>query len=491
MLSITIGITDKRVISTKTTMTSSVNLTCKLKEPTSMRNPVFIVSGLTKTTHYNYCSWNGFYYYVNDIIHITNNIQEVHCSIDPLATFKTAINNTYGYCLYGDATHKTTYIDDVRFGPDIKLSRSSGTGITGIDMGFDISHWSVVMTVQTTGTTFSYSGVLVAAMSISTFYALLKGLSGVVLSDISSWSSVDLIDILKNYALRVFTGGIQALDNIRSCVAIPIAYSDYSAVGVTSSKFYIGPYEIALDPGHEITWIDPSWTKTGNSSVSLARPIANTTYKWLNSPKYCSIKLSHPCGYQELNDSSLIDASNIYIYWSVNYATGDYAIRVTSEASKDSDTIAIINGSTGIDVMGKVPASGNTIDSNAHKSVGQALFNGVTGGFANYNPGVQSPSGNGSQLGAGCAGVFLLTPGKECFIDTEYYQPSIINGAGDASEYVSFCNRYGYPVGRFLKIGDISGFAQFTNAVVGDIASATAEDKEYINSVLNSGIYLE
>lgn len=491
MPSITIGVTDKRVISTKTTMTSSVNLTCKLKEPTSMRNPVFIVSGLSKTTHYNYCSWNGFYYYVNDIIHITNDIQEVHCSIDPLATFKTAINNTYGYCLYGDSSHKTPYIDDVRFGPDIKLSRSSGVGITGVDMGFDINHWTVIMTVQTAYGSASYNSVIMYAMNLTTYYSVLKGLSGVVLSDISSWSANDMIDIIKNYALKVFTGGIQALDNIRSAVIVPIPYSEYQSAGTPQTTFYIGPYSITLDPGHEVTPIAPSWTKTGNATVSLARPIVNTTYKWLNSPKYCSIKLSHPCGYQELNDSSLLDASNIYIYWSVHYATGDYAIRVTSEASKDSDTIAIINGTTGSDVMGKVPASGNTIDSNAHKAVGQALFNGVTGGLANYNPGQQSPSGNGSQLGAGCAGLFLLTSGKECFIDTEYYQPSIINAVGDASEYNSFCDKYGYPVGRFLKVGSVSGFAQFSNAVVGDIAYATAEDKEYINGVLNSGIYLE
>lgn len=489
MPSVTFGITNKRANSIKSTMTNSITLNCLLKEPCSRRQPVFSVTGLSKTTLYNYLSWNDRYYYIEDITYITNDICEVYATIDPLATFKDSIKNTYGYCLYGDSAHKTPYVDDIRFGPDIKIQRESGVGIGAFDLGFSIDHWSVVLTVQSTNGSASYSSVLTVAMPISTFYSVCKNLSGVVLADVSSWSTTDLLDIIKNYCIRVLTGGIQALDNIRSAVVVPIPYSEFESIGNVSTTFWCGPYDIWLDSGKTVVYFDPSKTKIGNGVVSLARPIANTTYKWLNSPKYCSIKVTHPCGYQEINDNSLLDLSNIYIYWSVNLATGEYAIRITSEASKDSDTIALINGSTGVDIMNAVQASGNTMDSNLHNVVDSMLNVSKLGGI--FNAGSSMPSGSGTQLASGCAGLFLLTSGKECFVDTEYYQPSIFNESNGATEYNDFCTEYGYPVNRYLKVGDITGFAQFSNANVKDISGATLEDKDYINSILNSGIYIE
>lgn len=487
-MNIIIGTTSKRSNSTSQTF-NGVSLACKLKEPTSIHDPTFIVQGLSHGTMYNYASYNGFYYWVDDVIYMTNDIFEVHCHTDPLATFKTEICNTKSLILFGDNSHKTPFKDDFRFGPDIKLDRTTGVGTGGLSMGLDRNNWTVIMTCQASGNNFAYSGIVTYAMRPSTFSRVLWGFSSVVNSDIATWSTSDIFDILKNYAIRLLTGGIQAMDNIRGVNIVPIPYSTISAVGVSSNVIYMGPYQFGLDNGDTVSIIDPSYTSGGNSVISLARPIPNTTYKWLNSTKYCSIKICHPCGLEDINDNSLLNNSSIYLWWSLNYASGEYTIRITSESSKDSDTIKVISGCVAIDLLSLIPASNNSMDSNLHNSVG-SIVPLVTGNIVQFNAGNHGPIGTMSNFNTGYSSIFNMTAGYEIFYDIEYYIPAIFSG-GDSTEYNEYCSLYGYPVDRYLKVGDISGYCQCSNATVSNISGATESDKDIINNYLNSGIYIE
>jgi hypothetical protein len=179
----------------------------------------------------------------------------------------------------------------------------------------------------------------------------------------------------------------------------------------------------------------------------------------------------------------------MYFWWSLNICSGEYTIRITSESSKDSDTIATLSGAVGIDLLSLVPAANVAVDSNLHNAVGKVLPM-ATGGIISFNPGEHGPIGTASNINTGWASIFNLTAGKEVFYDIEYYIPAIFAG-GDATEYNSFCDTYGYPVDRYLKVGDISGFCQCSNASVGSISGATEDDKRTINQYLNSGIYIE
>ena len=489
MPTVTIGITNKKINSTKQTFGSSVSLSCKLKEKCSMHDPVFIVEGLSKAVNYNYASFESKYYWIDNVVYVTNTIQEVYCHLDPLATYKTDISNTGAYVLFGDSAHLTGYRDDVRFGPDKKRNRPSGEiGVTTFDMGFNKSSWTVIMVCQC-ATAWAYSSVVTYAMSISTYISVLKGFSGTVQSDVATWSGTDVIDVLKNFATKLLTGGAEAIDNIRSAIMVPIPLSTFSSHASSSSNtVYMGPYSIQLDSG-TVYVMDPSYTITGNGVVSLHRPIASTTYKWLNSPKYCSIQLSHPCGYQEINTPALLENTQIYLWWSLNICSGEYTIRVTSESAQTSDTVAMVSGSTAIDIMGYTAiAGGNNLDSNLFNNTANALVSAVSGGVYGVNTGAMSPSGMGNSVPTGYTSISILEQNKECFVNVEYYLPSIFDGT--VSEYVSYCNTYGYPVGRYLTVGDITGYCQCMDATV-QSSNANAQDKTIINTYLNSGIYIE
>lgn len=67
---------------------------CKFKEPTSLTHPVFIVNS---TNQYNYVKMEGRYYFVDEIIRVTNTISEYHCTVDALATWKSAIGSSTQY----------------------------------------------------------------------------------------------------------------------------------------------------------------------------------------------------------------------------------------------------------------------------------------------------------------------------------------------------------------------------------------------------------
>ena len=492
MATIKIGNISKRVNSTSQSFTGT-DLSCRLKNPTSLHDPIFEVQGLTDGAMFNYASYGSHYYWVDDVIQVTNQISEVHCHLDPLATFKSAITNTYGLVTFGDSSHHTEYKDDIRFGPDIKVDRAAGVGIASLNMGFSNSDWTILMTVQNASQSFSYNGVNTFAMTPATYQKVLNGFSGVVYSDISSWSSSDVIDILKNYGIRLLTGGQQALDNIVSCVAVPIPISYFSSIAwATLSTMAMGAYSYTLDGGAVVYYVSPSAVKTGNGVLSLGRPITSSGGNyWLNSPKYCSVKITHPCGYEEINDPSLIKNSSLYAWYSVGVCSGEYQIRITSESSKDSDTIALISGCVAVDMLRLVPNTNVTMDSNLHNSIGNALISGATGGIIQFNPGSNSPaSRQGANTHGGYAGIANLTAGKTCFLDTEYYIPAIFSG-GDSSEYNNYCNIYGYPVDRYLKLGDISGYCQAQNVSIGSISGATESDKQIINNAINSGIYIE
>lgn len=490
MTTVKFGVTQKRINSTSVTMTDTIDLDCRLKEPCSIHDPVFIVQGLTKLKRYNYLFWNSAHYWIDNITFISNDICEVNAHLDPLASFRGHILNEYGLVLFGDNTHKTVYKDDIRFGPDRKLLFSAGSGASGyVSMGLNFNSATVIVVAQAS-TSFAYSGITTYAMTVSTYVQMLKNFSGVVYSDIQSWSGTDVIDVIKNYAMRILTGGQQALDNIISATLVPIPYSTFQASAYSeNSSIELGPYSITLDSG-TVCVVNPHDVTDGNAVLNLNRPLPNTTYKWLNGPKYCQIQLTHPCGYTDINTPALMELNQAYLWWSLHRTTGEYCIRITSEPSKDSDTLTFINGTVGVDVLYLKTASGSTNDSNLHNSIGSALIQGGTGGVIQYNPGTQIPASSGRTIPSGLAGMKLLDTGKEIFYDVEYYQPAIFEG-NTATMYNSFCSQFGYPVDKYMKIGDISGYCQCNNVSIGNITGATEADKVTINNYLNSGIYIE
>lgn len=86
----------KRKNSTKRpTSGSGTPYDCKLKDGTSIANPIFIISGHNLINYYNvnYMEFANKYYYVTDVKSISYNVVEISGNMDVLATYRTEIRS--------------------------------------------------------------------------------------------------------------------------------------------------------------------------------------------------------------------------------------------------------------------------------------------------------------------------------------------------------------------------------------------------------------
>lgn len=543
-MNVKIGNTSKRINSTSQTFASSTTLSCRLKEPCSMQSPVFQVQGLTKGSLYNYCQFESRYYWVDDIVYLTNNIQEVHCHLDPLATYKSAIENTYAYVTYADSTHCNYLVDDIRFGPDYKDMLNTASQKGTLDIGFNRSSWSVIMTVNCC-TTLTSNGVLTYAMSYADFKQVLNQLQSDIVQKYGNLQTLD--DVIMDFATDVLTGGAAAVDNIKSAIAVPISLGSIVTDDPLNPPLpvtYIGcgAYQVNVSSLQIYTVPPTRCIKPAATAINLVRGgvgAANNLIRWLNSPKYCSIKVSHPGGYADINDPSLMRADMIYIYPTITPCTGDYVLRFTSEQGEDADTIAMLGGNVAIDLMSLINNANSTIGAEMMKAVGtaavsvassivasktpatttttqtrtktmrngsgkeigtidedvttettrQATSSGIEG---SYNSGSWGPSHSGASLSSGFCGIGTMPNNGMLCYDIEYYYPNIFPPATISSaKYISFCDEYGYPCNQYLKIGDVAGYCECAGASVQGATGASEASKSTINSYLNNGIYIE
>ena len=99
----------KRKNSTKQP-TGGTQITVRLKDNCSVEAPVFILTG--GLPDYNYVEAFGHYYFVSDIVSLTADVSEIHCTQDVLATYKSDIGNTTAFVMYD--TSSNTQIPDNR-----------------------------------------------------------------------------------------------------------------------------------------------------------------------------------------------------------------------------------------------------------------------------------------------------------------------------------------------------------------------------------------
>lgn len=102
-----------------------------LKENTSIENPTFLIDGID--TSVNYVSAFGNYYYVSDITLGNNNIYEISCTKDALATHKGAIGSYSAYIERCSSTYDEMIADEyLSTTQELLSSEYAFTSIDGI-----------------------------------------------------------------------------------------------------------------------------------------------------------------------------------------------------------------------------------------------------------------------------------------------------------------------------------------------------------------------
>lgn len=516
-----IGTTTKRINSTSQLFTSVYTHDCKLKEPCSMQSPVFLLEGLAKGTFYNYAKFEGKYYWIDDIVYTTRNLQEVYCHLDPLATFYNDIKNGYAWVQYGDSTHWNKWIDDVRFNPEVEDAElSKSEDITLFPNATQTG--CVYLTYMDCGDAHSVGGVKCVAMTVQSLQNLLTSLNNAILP----------IDTPGTLAAKF--GGLGSWrDNILSCVWTPF---------VPNGTFSSGTINLGTITCNVESGVQCGYAVHGDNIIYLSTAFTDLNdYPYTKNNKWTSYQLGTPFGTVNIPLESIINQSYIYVCCSCIYNTGEVTITVFEEGNIAQGTVGgqvlgTLSGNASINLMGML-GNGKAGLFAQNMGVVNTTAN-LAGTVANIVSGVATMSVNKSQLKAanatGDAGQYASAVSRDAASSSQMYSdigtgvsamsslPSGIspgcssgqNGGGlstlwwndkffsctlirkvfnikDKLNYENFCNRYGYPVNAYLNLGTLAnGYCKTSGASI-NITNGSVENISQINSMLNAGIYIE
>lgn len=493
MASVKFGTFAKRRNSTKQPTSLSDIRTVILKESTSQDRPIFICTG--NNFNYNYCEWDGKYYFIDEIMSLRNNEIEIRCIMDPLATYKTEILASTQFVSYSSQSGGS-WLADTRI-PLLKNATvsSSSAGMTGL---FNTTGFYVLSVVGKEG----------CDLWASDFSHLSQ-----LLDKVNDWSDDIIDDVMNgNYpwsggsaAVYDFTTPEKAIESlgkmnaltgvignayaaapscIRSCIWVPFFASPFVS---GSGQIYLGQFPTTVN-----TFKCKSEPVTGSVSVSIPWQFSD----WRRST--CEdVYLYLPLvGMVNVPSDEVINESAITIEWSATATDGCIAYRVSagSQVIGTYGANASVNHPIGISQQASAGEIVQTAFAGAEKVVNAAIHSSISpvsmaastvgaamsGIETAYNTVDVAMSRHNSCIGGigGGAGTGLSLSAK-CFTVAH---PTVINPADMQATM-------GLPTMKPLTLSTLTGFCQCANAHVE--ASATAGELNAIDAMLNSGFYIE
>lgn len=442
-----------------------------LKGGSDILSPVFTLNSASIPT-FNYMSFEGRYYFVTGIRNVRDQLYEVSCQVDVLATYKADIQAASAYVLY--YTHSNTEISDKR------LSAKT-TQVTQSDNG-SFSEFGK-------GTCYVLS--VVGQNTVGQFAIDLNDLAGIVNQNFLDTlenqidatplpltdSLVDfaqyVTDLLKNEALS-FTYVGKIADCIRNCYALPIRYA---AWGGSSETIYIGR---------------ASSGKTGYKLASNERILTDSATvnipwqatDWRRNAPYHEIYLYIPCiGVTTISPSDVIGETALHVDLTLDKLSGDVIINVgtASKVLAQYTTNVAVNypvGFSNVDPAGAITSVAGAVGA-LSGAVNPAIGAAIAGlGLTNI---IQpQPETIGSNGGGAFLGLVGYT-GYKVYCFTIFHDTTVTPGSVSAVK--------GTPYNGVLSLSGISGYVQTADASVA--GSMTDTEREEINNLLNGGVYIE
>lgn len=545
MSQVKFGVIVKPINSTSRVISGgAITRDCKLKEPCSLHDPVFIVQGLDKTpTHqYNYAIWNNMYYWIKDVVYKTRDIVEVYCSLDPLATYRDKIKEVRAFIQYSDEDNWQKKIDDIRFNPEVEAPAGTQSALSyeadipNLIPGLDTTGSGMVVMRYVDASSTS-GGVKTVAMTQNQFSNILSYLYNSI-----SGASIDKI-------IGTIAGSCAWIDNIVSCIWVPFSESAFSDMAITSvTKISIGNVDCPENPNGNMYIINPLVIINNLSfryHIDLKWGVfATQECEFLKNERWTALQVVTPFGYANIPCDDLVLQPHLYYGTVANMTTGDIVISFTENFDNDGQVFATFSGNVSVDLMSLL-GNGNGYGAQMVESfsrgfgtgweVGKSILTkGMSSGVHYYNsemasmfanraesagkytsalhykttadiedyklqndvatigvdsvpqslPGGRSVGCASGKLSCGPLGLFMRTTfGTGKFI-RKTYMPA------DLGNYKAFCGLHGYPCNRFLTVGDCDGFIKCSGAYIRQPDGATFQDMVTINSYLNNGIVI-
>lgn len=335
-MQIYIGHIDKRLNSTKHEVTGewttkgAVNVT--LKEPTDVKNPVFLLnrasyyppppegSGQLKyelkpSDNYIYVPKWG-YYWIDDVVYETNNLISIITHRDVLASGKDYLKKKAytSYCSDKEHVEDFRLKDDIRLSPDvpaventINLSDIEGTLAHDIFVRLPGDGMFIVRCLVDNG------GIIAYALTLNQFIDFYKQFI------------TNAPNTLDDFTCKYFG------NNWKSCFSsvyfIPVYPEKMSEIwGNTETELYVGRISLDISGSFCYSAAPVAWA-TGGTRLDLTFPLDNLcdNIKFLRAPKYSSVSFEYPGGCLDISDEELVRTKSVWFEETMNLLDGEYS----------------------------------------------------------------------------------------------------------------------------------------------------------------------
>lgn len=515
---------DKRINSTKHAITTSesLQLDVTLKEPTSEVNPVFIVKrkhgDKNITLYYNYIWQEGWgYYYVDDIVHVTNDIVEIYCHRDVLGTGYDYVHDSAGLLAYcSDETKINKAVIDERLTPDIYLDTYEEPYASFNYEHFDRyladqpSDGTVMLTVvgQDVGSRtyvipFNAWPSVIKGIAIASSFTDVNALASTFFGE--NWKACVQGAVYMPFKPGLFRGEMSVLtdDKVKwGSIEIPLEYTDST---FSTSYVTAAPWRLLIGEGD----IDLGWANSGLelSSNDMAQ---------FKSSKYSSVSFSYPGGTIDISNDLLAHGHTLHKVFCINVLDGTVNVRFLI----DNNPCGEVSFNLGFDIMSRLSSSTSTNEMvmqwNAHmvKEMPKIIASSATpyGAISSISSGIfgsflDSSMGNPQIYSSSTSGVetyfrkngALWESTKSIRVKRSTRLPVMLGTDKTKFEenLATFHARHGWPCNKVYGLHDMpeGAYVQGIGFTVGIVKephySLTANEIAQINEFINTGIYLE
>ena len=443
--------------------TSGTDATVTLKDDCSILNPVFDCAGVPDNVNYIYVSDFGRYYFVSDVVHITADRIQIHCSIDVLATYKSQIGG-YTANVEFAASSTNVLVTDPRNKPTYKVDEAVSTLFDLTSYGF--GSWCNIVGVV------SDEGVIYCIMDDSELETFCSAIYNT------------------NFFQQLLNNFFDMKNILVSCIRVPYTPPKTVILGGLAAAG-----QSLLTPAYKVDPRVKHFLNGVTCSVTFPDPAGLGFYSYLDLPPYTTGSLYLPyVGVVDLDLDIIAEDQQFIVDGYLDQCTGDIIYRLSKTTG---DYIATYQGNC----ASNIPISGASYNAIGAMSAGISTIGGigqVAASVASGNPGL-AVSGVSSLAGAGVGIAESLK------IHTQI-NGNISSIVGSAAGYVgkamiwkrrptesavntAFKPISGLPYFKAAQISSLSGYIQCSGASV-TIPGYDAE-KDAVNGYLNNGFFYE
>lgn len=427
-----------------------------IKNGSSIITPTFLVAG--ESFDYNYCSFNGRYYWITDITSVRNELWEVQCRVDVLASWKNEILNSKGFVKYSSSDNN----QNIKDGRNVVTGNVERTASYLNMQMFDIDGSYILATL---------SGPASEAInnSFSVLYGMESGSLGALAQEFNSPDALTAIRqyfdnptetiVFCRWLPRNLIGGPTRI--------VPVKFGDYES-SVTGTL-------IEDNYAKEIGDITIPWQK---SDFRNYEPYSSAIL-YLPGVGNVSIPLSSLAGLDVLSIQCVMDYVTNQIHYQVADGTGANIIGTYSgSVGVDIPISAIQSGNVG-GILAGIGGIAGGIGAIATGGMSLGAAAAIGGGL--YAAGVSSLSQNIRATGSFSGGYNVKAGGTT--IHLEIFRNQSVQ---EPSEYV---DTIGNPCMKTRNINGLSGYCQTEDFQVSGNMLDT--EKSEINNLMNGGVYIE